>query len=134
VTPSPVRAAGGVVLRRDPSGVRLVVVHRPRYDDWSLPKGKLLQGESHRDAALREVEEETGLGCELEDELPVVEYVDATGRPKVVRYWTMRPITDGAFLATREVDEIRWVSPEEADELLTYPHDRDLIRQVRERG
>jgi 8-oxo-dGTP pyrophosphatase MutT (NUDIX family) len=133
VTASPVRAAGGVVLRRDTSGVRLVLVHRPRYDDWSLPKGKLLQGESHRDAALREVEEETGLGCELEDELPTVEYVDATGRPKAVRYWTMRPIVDGPFLATREVDEIRWVSPEEADELLTYTHDRDLIRQVRER-
>jgi 8-oxo-dGTP pyrophosphatase MutT (NUDIX family) len=133
VSASPVRAAGGIVLRRGPSGVRLVVVHRPRYDDWSLPKGKLLRGESHREAALREVEEETGLGCELGDELPAVEYVDATGRPKVVRYWTMRPIDDAPFRATREVDEIRWVSFDEAVDLLTYAHDRDLVRHVTER-
>jgi 8-oxo-dGTP pyrophosphatase MutT (NUDIX family) len=126
----PVRAAGGVVLRKEPSGVVLIVVHRPRYDDWSLPKGKLLPGESHRDAALREVEEETGLGCELGEELPEVSYVDSLGRPKVVRYWTMRPVAEGAFRPTPEVDEVRWVSLHEASDLLTYPHDRELVRHV----
>ncbi|HEV8564977.1 MAG TPA: NUDIX hydrolase [Actinomycetota bacterium] len=126
----PVRAAGGVVLREGPSGVVLVMVHRPRYDDWSLPKGKLLPGESDRDAALREVEEETGLGCELGEELPEVSYVDSLGRPKVVRYWTMRPVAERAFRPTPEVDEVRWVSLQEASDLLTYPHDRELVRHV----
>ena len=127
---APVHAAGGVVLREGPSGVALAVVHRPRYDDWSLPKGKLLPGESHRDAALREVEEETALGCELEEQLPEVAYVDSLGRPKVVRYWTMRAISEASFRPTPEVDEVRWVSLQEASELLTYPHDRELIRHV----
>jgi 8-oxo-dGTP pyrophosphatase MutT (NUDIX family) len=134
VSESAVRAAGGVVLREGPSGPALVLVHRPRYDDWSLPKGKLLRGESHRDAALREVEEETGLGCKLEDELPEVEYIDSLGRAKVVRYWTMRPVSERSFLPTAEVDEVRWVPLKEAGELLTHQHDRDLVRHVMARA
>src|SRR4051812_2537023 len=78
--PAEVRAAGGVVVHED----RLAVVHRPRYDDWSLPKGKLDAGESWEDAALREVAEETGLRCRLLDELPAVPYTDRRGRPKRV--------------------------------------------------
>jgi 8-oxo-dGTP diphosphatase len=119
-----------VVLRDDPSGPTLVLVHRPRYDDWSLPKGKLLRGESDRDAALREVEEETGLSCELLEELPVVEYVDSGGRPKVVRYWRMRVAGESTFEPTPEVDAVRWVPLSEANDLLTYPHDRELVRHV----
>jgi 8-oxo-dGTP pyrophosphatase MutT (NUDIX family) len=130
VSEAPVRAAGGVVLRDDPSGPTLVLVHRPRYDDWSLPKGKLLRGESDRDAALREVEEETGLSCELLEELPVVAYVDSGGRPKVVRYWRMRVAGESTFEPTPEVDEVRWVPLREANDLLTYPHDRELVRHV----
>jgi 8-oxo-dGTP pyrophosphatase MutT (NUDIX family) len=125
-----VRAAGGVVLREGPSGVAIILIHRPRYDDWSLPKGKLLRGESHRDAALREVKEETGFGCELEDELPNVAYVDSLGRPKVVRYWMMRAVAEDEFLPTPEVDEVRWVPIEEATEMLTYLHDQELVRHV----
>jgi 8-oxo-dGTP diphosphatase len=125
-----VRAAGGVVLREGPSGVEVIVVHRPRYDDWSLPKGKLLRDESHRDAALREVKEETGFDCELEDELPEVAYVDSLGRPKTVRYWTMRAIAGETFRPTPEVDEVRWVPLDEASEMLTYSHDRELVRHV----
>lgn len=125
-----VRAAGGVVHREGASGVEVIVVHRPRYDDLSLPKGKLLRGESHRDAALREVKEETGFDCELEDELPEVAYVDSLGRPKIVRYWMMRAVAEETFHPTAEVDEVRWVPLEEASEMLTYPHDRKLIRQV----
>jgi 8-oxo-dGTP pyrophosphatase MutT (NUDIX family) len=125
-----VRAAGGVVHREGASGVEVIVVHRPRYDDLSLPKGKLLRGESHRDAALREVKEETGFDCELEDELPEVAYVDSLGRPKIVRYWMMRAVAEETFHPTPEVDEVRWVPLEEASEMLTYRHDRKLIRHV----
>ena len=118
-----VQAAGGLVVRDDG---RVAVIHRPRYDDWSLPKGKLDPGESWEDAALREVEEEIGLKCALGDELSPVSYTDSKGRAKVVRYWLMEPIS-GAFEPNAEVDEVRWLPPGEAVELLTYPHDRELI-------
>ncbi|MBA2742411.1 MAG: NUDIX hydrolase [Actinobacteria bacterium] len=114
-----VRAAGGVVLN---DALDVLVVHREQYDDWSFPKGKAERDERDEDCALREVEEETGLRCALGDELPATEYVDAKGRPKRVRYWLMRPI--GGELAYRhEVDDARWVSNDEARELLTYQRD-----------
>jgi len=117
------------VLRRDPDGVTVAVVHRPKYDDWSFPKGKLDEGESHEAAALREVSEETGFTCELDRELPSTRYHDRFGRPNVVRYWTMRPVT-GAFRVTTEVDELRWASLGDAARLLTYAHDRDLLASI----
>jgi 8-oxo-dGTP diphosphatase len=120
-----VQAAGGVVL--DGEG-RVALVHRPRYDDWSLPKGKLDAGESFDQAALREVEEETGMRCRLLDELDPVEYRDNKGRQKLVRYWRMAVEDDPGFVANDEVDELRWVPPDEAAELLTYPHDAELVR------
>ena len=87
-----VEAAGGVVLRGEPgAGVEVLVVHRPKYDDWSLPKGKLEPGETDEAAAVREVEEETGWRCALGEELPAVRYTDRNGRPKHVRYWHMTP-------------------------------------------
>ena len=103
------------------------VVHRPRYDDWSLPKGKLDAGESFEDAALREVEEETGLRCRLGEELEEVRYTDSKGRPKVVRYWKMEVTHDPGFEPNPEVDELRWVTPSEAAEILTYRHDRERV-------
>jgi 8-oxo-dGTP diphosphatase len=118
-------AAGGVVV--DGEG-RVALVHRPRHDDWSLPKGKLDPGESFEQAALREVEEETGMRCSLEDELDPVRYRDNKGRPKVVRYWLMHVEDDTGFEPNDEVDELRWVTPAEAAELLTYPHDAALVR------
>jgi 8-oxo-dGTP diphosphatase len=130
-----VRASGGVVWRRAPGGaLQLVVVHRPRYDDWSLPKGKLDPGESWEDAALREVYEEVGLRCRLGDELPTVRYRDNKGRSKAVRYWLMEA-EDGAapFTPNREVDEMRWVDVDEAAALLSYPHDAELVRSAEER-
>jgi 8-oxo-dGTP diphosphatase len=122
-----VRAAGGVVL--DPEG-RVALVHRPRYDDWTLPKGKLDPGESFEDAALREVWEETGLRARLVRELPSSEYLDAKGRSKVVRYWLMEVEHDPGFVPNDEVDELRWVPVDEAQALLTYPRDAEILRSV----
>jgi 8-oxo-dGTP diphosphatase len=123
-----IAAAGGVVVRRDDDGrTRVAVIHRPKYMDWSLPKGKLEQGEGWREAALREVEEETGFSCEAGPELPEVSYLDRKARRKLVRYWLMEP-ESGGFEPHGEVDELRWLTPKEAAGLLTYDHDRDLVR------
>jgi 8-oxo-dGTP diphosphatase len=126
-----VLAAGAVLWRphEDSGQPRIAVIHRPRYDDWSLPKGKLDAGESFEEAALREVREETGLECELGRELEPVSYVDQKGRPKIVRYWLME-VTAGEFEANEEVDEMRWLPPAQAAGLLTYPHDRELVEGV----
>jgi 8-oxo-dGTP diphosphatase len=122
-----VRAAGGVVWRRDGTGaLEALVVHRPQYDDWTLPKGKLLPGEHDEEAALREVEEETGLRCELGRELPSSTYRDRHGRPKVVRFWAMRPL-DGDFRPHDEVDEVRWLPLAGAAEALTHERDRAVL-------
>jgi 8-oxo-dGTP pyrophosphatase MutT (NUDIX family) len=118
-----VEAAGGVVLGADG---RVAVVHRPKYDDWSLPKGKLDAGESFEDAALREVHEETGLRCRLVRELPAVEY-EVRGRPKLVRYWAMEVEDEIPFVPNDEVDEVRWVEPSEALALLSYDRDREPV-------
>jgi 8-oxo-dGTP pyrophosphatase MutT (NUDIX family) len=110
--------------------VEVLVVHRPRYNDWTLPKGKLERGESHEHAAVREVEEETGVRCELGAELPSHRYVDRNGRDKVVRYWEMTPVSERAREADDEVDEVRWVRPDDARTLLTYDADRRLLAGV----
>jgi 8-oxo-dGTP pyrophosphatase MutT (NUDIX family) len=122
-----VQAAGGVVLDGDG---RVVLVHRPKYDDWSLPKGKLAAGESFEEAAVREVEEETGLRCRLVRELPAVEYADAKGRPKTVRYWLMEVEADTGFVPGHEVDAVRWLPRDEALSLLTYARDHDVLSAV----
>ena len=127
-----VRAGGGVVRRRDEQGRRVyAIVHRPRYDDWSLPKGKVAGDERDEEAALREVEEETGLRCRLGPELTPARYRDRHGRPKVVRYWLMEPL-DGEprrpFRPNHEIDELRWCTAAESDRLLSHEHDRRLIR------
>jgi 8-oxo-dGTP diphosphatase len=120
-----VRAAGGLVVRDG----KVLLVHRPKYDDWSFPKGKCDDGEGDGACALREVEEETGLRCELLDEVGQTSYRDAKGRPKAVRYWRMRPIA-GAFVPHAEVDEIRWETPEDAARLLSWPRDLPLLGQL----
>jgi 8-oxo-dGTP pyrophosphatase MutT (NUDIX family) len=137
-----VRAAGGIVWRPAPDrGQRrwrrptpeVLLIHRPRYDDWSFPKGKLDDGEADEEAALREVHEETGLQCQLGAPLGETSYDDRRGRRKVVRYWLMEP--DDAdhpdpVVPNREVDEIRWLAPETAARLLTYLHDRELLDRL----
>jgi phosphohistidine phosphatase SixA/ADP-ribose pyrophosphatase YjhB (NUDIX family) len=113
-----VRAAGGVIVRSKPEGtLELAVVHRPAYDDWTFPKGKLQAGEREEHTAIREVERALG----------TTKYTDHRGRPKVVHYWVMRAL-DGHFEPCREVDELRWVSPRQAAGLLSYNHDRALLR------
>lgn len=124
-----VRAAGGVVRRRGPSGPEIALVHRPRYDDWTLPKGKANDGESDVASALREVREETGMRCELGPEVAEVRYHDHLGRPKIVRYWLMYP-AGGGFVPNDEVDRLRWIPPEQALAVLTYAHDREVIRKA----
>ena len=118
-------AAGGVVERDG----RVLLVHRPRYDDWTVPKGKLDPGESFEDAALREVEEETGVRCTLGRELPAARY-EVNGRPKLVRYWLMAPEAELGFTPNDETDDLRWVSPDEARALLTYDRDRDVLAAI----
>jgi 8-oxo-dGTP diphosphatase len=120
-----VRAAGGLVVRDG----KVLLVHRPKYDDWSFPKGKCDDGESDESCALREVEEETGLRCELLEEIGETSYIDAKGRPKVVRYWHMRAV-DGAFVPHGEVDEIRWETPEHAAGILSWPRDLPLLERL----
>jgi 8-oxo-dGTP diphosphatase len=122
-----VEAAGGVIVRPGADGPEVCVVHRPHRRDWSLPKGKLDPGETFEDAALREVVEETGLVCRLADELASTEYHDQKGRPKIVRYWRMTVVEDPGFEPNDEVDELRWLTPADAVDLLSYDHDKTLL-------
>jgi 8-oxo-dGTP diphosphatase len=122
-----IEAAGGVVHRVDADGaLTFLLVHRRRRGDWSLPKGKLERGESHLDAAVREVAEETGLCCRVHQPLAETRYRDRKGRAKRVRYWLMEPV-EGAFEPNREVDEVRWVRATDVAAVLTYDHDVQLV-------
>jgi 8-oxo-dGTP pyrophosphatase MutT (NUDIX family) len=120
-----IAAAGGVVMRDG----QVALVHRPRYDDWTLPKGKLDQGESFEEAAVREVQEETGIRGRIVRELPGTTY-NVSGRPKVVRYWLMEVEHEGPFMPNDETDELRWVPVDEAMRLLTYDRDREVLRAL----
>jgi 8-oxo-dGTP diphosphatase len=122
-----VLAAGGLVVREDG---RVVVIHRPRYDDWSLPKGKLDPGESFEDGALREVEEETGIRGRIVGELQPVSYLDRKGRDKLVRWYRMEIDDAGEFAPSDEVDEVRWLTPDAALALVSYDHDRKLLQTL----
>ena len=126
-----VRAAGGVVYRhRDDGRIEFVLVHRPAYDDWTLPKGKLLKNERLEHGALREVHEETGMVCHIARSLGTIAYVDRRGRDKVVWYWLMRAV-EGEFLARAEIDEVAWLPYAQARNKLSYTHDRVLMDRVR---
>jgi 8-oxo-(d)GTP phosphatase len=136
VTPAVIRAAGGVVWRpaetgHDGAGVEVILVHRPRYGDWSLPKGKLAPGESEVEGAVREVLEETGHHVRIGRPLGETRYDKTVGsltRPKVVRWWAMQAVS-GAFTPTREVDDLRWVPLATAEVMLTRDTDRELVRR-----
>jgi 8-oxo-dGTP diphosphatase len=121
-----VLAAGGVVVN---DAGEIAVIYRPKYMDWTLPKGKLEPGEGWEDAALREVEEETGLVCVLEEELGSVHYKDRHGRDKTVRYWRMR-VSSGEFAPNREVSELEWLEPGALAERLSYDRDKEILRRL----
>ena len=120
-----VRAAGGLVLRDG----EVLLVHRPRYDDWTFPKGKAEDGESDEDCALREVARRDGPRLPLGGEAGTTEYVDSRGRPKRVRWWLMEPL-EGDFAPNDEVDEVRWAEPAEAAKLLSYDRDLALLETL----
>jgi 8-oxo-dGTP pyrophosphatase MutT (NUDIX family) len=122
---TPVRAAGGLVLRDG----EVLLVHRPRYDDWTFPKGKALDGETDEECALREVLEETGLECNLAGKIGTTEYVDTKGRPKRVRWFLMERVR-GEFVPNDEVDEVRWLALADAATLLSYGRDVELLGAV----
>lgn len=130
-----VRAAGGVVLRTVAGATaptEVLVVHRPGYDDWSLPKGKLDPGEDDATAAVREVTEETGVVARIVGDAGSVEYVDRRNRFKVVRYFMMEPTDETDRAPDDEVDEVEWWPTVRALADLTYPRDRELLRAVTE--
>jgi 8-oxo-dGTP diphosphatase len=129
-----IRAAGGVLWRSTAdSGIEVAIIHRPRYDDWTLPKGKLSPGESEVEGAVREVYEETGYRTRLGRSLGEIRYMKVSGddvRPKVVKYWAMEA-AGGGFGPTREVDELRWVDPDDASESVTLDRDRDVLARFK---
>ncbi|MER6786414.1 NUDIX hydrolase [Streptomyces sp. NPDC000658] len=122
-----VQAAGCVLWRLSPVDATLEVclVHRPKYDDWSHPKGKLKRGEDPLAGALREVEEETGHRAVPGARLPTSAY-EANGRPKEVRYWAAEAVS-GVFAPNDEVDRLLWLPPSAARDRLTQPRDRHLV-------
>ncbi|MFQ5967681.1 MAG: NUDIX domain-containing protein [Acidimicrobiia bacterium] len=122
-------AFGGIVWRKTGNTLQLLVVHRPRYDDWSFPKGLPLPGETSEETALREVEEETGLRCRLGMMVGEKTYELPDGSPKTSYYWAMTEVT-GDFSPNREVDTVRWVEMDDAPELLTYESDRELLESL----
>jgi 8-oxo-dGTP diphosphatase len=124
-----VRAAGGLIVRRQAGRLEVALVHRPVHQDWSYPKGKLEEGETFEDAAQREVLEETGLICRLLRFVGHTDYIDRKGRPKVVAYWVMAAVA-GTFVPNVEVDEFRWVDVAAAGGLLSYERDRELLAVV----
>jgi 8-oxo-dGTP diphosphatase len=126
-----VLAAGGIVHRRRGGALEVLVIHRPEYEDWTLPKGKLDPGETPEQAAVREVEEETGIRCTLGPYAGTNEYHDRHGRSKRVDYWLMEPEHEPeVFEPNDEVDEIRWLGLDDARELLTHEHDFELVRDA----
>jgi 8-oxo-dGTP diphosphatase len=126
----PIRAAGGILWRQncESETLEVLLVHRPRYRDWTFPKGKLHKHEALLTAAVREVAEETGLSVVVGHRMPTIRYRTLDG-PKEVTYWSMRP-TGGDFVPSREVDKVRWVPLTRATRKLTYAHDRRLADEL----
>lgn len=121
-----IEAAGGVVVDLSRGKPRYLLIHRPVYDDWTFPKGKLDEDEKHRDAALREVAEETGLTCDILANLSSTEYVTPGNNRKRVRYWLMQPMS-GSFTENDEVDVVLWVKRTKAMNMLTHVHDQAVL-------
>lgn len=124
-----IQAAGGLVWRESARGPEVLLVHRPRYDDWSFPKGKMETGESWTEAALREVEEETGIQVDLDDFAGSMSYL-VRQRVKVVLFWNMRIRKQSVFVPNEEVDQLQWSTTDQALATLQYEFEKDLLRKV----
>jgi len=128
-------AAGGIVIDKETGTPRVLLVHRPSYDDWSFPKGKLEPGETIEEAALREVREETGLDCRIIRKLATLRYRHRTRkegrlRPKAVHYFLMETVRGAVRVAGEEVDRAEWVDFDEAAGRLSYEQDRKLLASL----
>lgn len=132
-----VQAAGAVVWRDHEGQLEVLLIHRPRYDDWTFPKGKLEAGERHEEGAIREIEEETGLRVDLGPEVAICRYTDHRQRPKSVHYFAASvPVPAGAapeFVVNQEVDRLEWLRPDDATTRLSYARDREVLVAFRER-
>ena len=124
-----IEAAGGLLWRDGDHGKLLAVVHRPKYDDWTLPKGKLEKGESWESAALREIREETGCRAKLGKFAGCASYMSGK-RPKIVLYWHMELVKEGKFEPTDEIDKLVWMTPEEAATKVFYSGEKELLRKI----
>src|SRR5260370_32568077 len=124
-----IRAAGGIVQRSTPRGEEVMVVYRRRHQDWSLPKGKLKEGESFQEAALREVQEETGFSCNLGSYLGTISYAH-NGVPKVVMFWRMSVVEERPLTDNEEIGEAVWMPVSVAIQRLTYAQERSLIARL----
>ena len=129
VDPPVIRAAGGIVQRSNGAGDEVMIVHRKRYQDWTLPKGKVKEGESFQEAALREVEEETGFSCELGNYLGTISYA-VNGIPKVVLFWKMSPVEEKGVADSEEISEALWMQVPAAVERLSHPQEKALLSRV----
>lgn len=129
-----IKAAGGIVVRMAKKGPKVLLVHRPEYNDWTFPKGKLEPDEKFKKAAHREVLEETGFDCKLhKPSLPSIQYKDHQGRRKEVRYWVMTAIA-GEFVPNDEVDMIAWVRVDKVNSRLSYEKDQAYFTDVAKSG
>lgn len=137
-TEGPVRAilaAGGIVWGPEPGGSRVALIHRPRHGgDWSLPKGKLQQGESLEQGALREVEEEIGCKANLGPIVGLTYYPINEDSNKLVVFWSMEPVHVASFVPSEEVDRLEWLSPSEAIKRLSYAQEKELVAKAAEEG
>ncbi len=125
-----IEAAGGILWKGTSSGRKLAIIHRQRYDDWSLPKGRREPGESWQETALREVWEETGCPATLGEFIGSTSYVINGQTPKVVLFWHMTVQKNCKFQPNEEVDRIKWVSPRKALKLLNYEDERRIVSKA----
>jgi 8-oxo-dGTP diphosphatase len=123
---SVIQAAGGILWKKEGGQKKLAVVHRHKHNDWSLPKGKVDKKETWKETALREVLEETGFEAKVKKYAGSISYL-LDGVPKVVLFWHMKIKSEKKAQMNGEVDEVRWVTIEEAEELLDYPDEIAII-------
>ncbi|MCI0494289.1 NUDIX hydrolase [candidate division KSB1 bacterium] len=124
-----IQSAGGLLWRESRKGKELLLIHRPKYDDWTLPKGKLEPGENWTQAAIREVLEETGCQAEIISFAGCICYT-YKGIPKIVLFWNMKVIGECQFHPTKEVDQVQWVEIDEVQKTMSYRDEKKLVKKI----